>query len=102
MRAAVYIRVSTDDQVKHGYSLAEQREACCSRARILGAQEVTVFSDEGISGSTLERPGLNEMREAAREGRFQLLEVIDGFIMASRDFQVTEVIRGWPWWKSLS
>ncbi|SHE60102.1 site-specific DNA recombinase [Desulforamulus putei DSM 12395] len=77
MRAAVYIRVSTDDQVKHGYSLAEQREACCSRARILGAQEVTVFSDEGISGSTLERPGLNEMREAAREGRFQLLVVRD-------------------------
>lgn len=77
MQAAVYIRVSTDDQVKHGYSLAEQREACQNRARHLGAKEIFVFSDEGISGTVLERPGLTEMREAARNGGFQLLVVRD-------------------------
>lgn len=77
MRAAVYIRVSTDDQVKHGYSLAEQREACCNRAYALGAKEVLVFSDEGISGTILDRTGLSELREAVRDGRFSLLVVRD-------------------------
>lgn len=77
MRAAIYIRVSTDDQVKHGYSLAEQREACCSRANTLGSKEVLVYSDEGISGTVLERPGLSKLREAARDGQFQLLVVRD-------------------------
>ncbi len=77
MQAAVYIRVSTDDQAKHGYSLAEQREACCSRARYLGAEGILVFSDEGISGTILERPGLTEMREAARSKQFQILVVRD-------------------------
>ncbi|WP_031517089.1 recombinase family protein [Desulfofalx alkaliphila] len=77
MQAAIYIRVSTDDQAKHGYSLADQREACCSRARFLGAKEILTFSDEGISGTILERPGLTKMREAARDGRFQVLIVRD-------------------------
>ncbi|WP_238473399.1 recombinase family protein [Desulforamulus profundi] len=77
MRAAIYIRVSTDDQVKYGYSIAEQREACCSRAKEMGAKEVLIFSDEGVSGVILERPGLNELREAARESRFQILVVRD-------------------------
>jgi len=77
LRAAIYIRVSTDDQVKYGYSIAEQREACCSRAKEMGAKEVLIFSDEGVSGVILERPGLNELREAARESRFQILVVRD-------------------------
>ena len=50
MRAAVYVRVSTEDQARRGYSLAEQREACRARAESLGAAEVLEFADEAYKG----------------------------------------------------
>jgi len=73
MRAAVYVRVSTEDQARHGFSLAEQEEACRRRAAELGAAEVLVFRDEGASGASLDRPGLSALREAARAGRVDAL-----------------------------
>ena len=46
-----YIRVSTEGQVKQGYSLAEQRaeieKYCSSKSYNL----VEIFKDEGISGA---------------------------------------------------
>ncbi|MCL5780443.1 MAG: recombinase family protein [Firmicutes bacterium] len=60
MLAVIYTRVSTEDQAKHGYSMGGQEEVCTKRAKELGATEIQVFKDEGISGSVLERPGLQE------------------------------------------
>ncbi|MBE3581131.1 MAG: recombinase family protein [Thermoanaerobacteraceae bacterium] len=77
MQAAIYIRVSTEDQAKHGYSLAEQREACYRRAISLGATMILEFADEGVSGATLDRPGLNALREAVRGGRVEIIIVRD-------------------------
>jgi len=77
VHAAIYVRVSTDDQVKHGYSLAEQREACRRRAESLGASDIMEFADEGISGSLLDRPGLSALREAVGNGRLDLIIVRD-------------------------
>lgn len=77
MQAAIYIRVSTEDQAKHGYSLAEQREACYRRAISLGATAILEFADEGVSGATLDRPGLNALREAVQGGRIDVIIVRD-------------------------
>lgn len=77
MRAAIYIRVSTEDQVRYGYSLAEQEEACRHRAADLGAETAIVFPDEGISGSTLDRPGLSALREAVRSRQIDLIVIRD-------------------------
>jgi DNA invertase Pin-like site-specific DNA recombinase len=52
MRAAIYIRVSTEEQAASGLGLEAQRAACMERARKLGATEVSVFADEGVSGAT--------------------------------------------------
>lgn len=79
MRCALYIRVSTEEQAAHGYSLAEQREACRSRALELGAREILEFADEGVSGATLERSGLDALREAVR------LEGIDCLVVRDPD-----------------
>ncbi|MBX6378222.1 MAG: recombinase family protein, partial [Clostridia bacterium] len=75
--AAVYIRVSTEDQARRGYSLADQRAACLARAVALGARHVEVFADGGVSGSLLERPGLNALRAGLREGRFGLVVCLE-------------------------
>lgn len=77
MRAAVYIRVSSEEQAKHGYSLAGQLEACHDRAQALGATEIVDFADEGVSGALLSRPGLGALREALREGGIKLVVVLD-------------------------
>ncbi|MDF9409489.1 MAG: Transposon gamma-delta resolvase [Pelotomaculum sp. PtaB.Bin013] len=77
MQAAIYVRVSTDDQVRHGFSLAEQKAACRNRAAALGASVITEFADEGISGSTMDRPGLTALRSAVRNNQVDLLVVRD-------------------------
>lgn len=77
MRAAIYIRVSTEEQAVRGYSLAEQKEACRQRAAELGAVEILQFADEGVSGATLDRPGLNALREAVNLGVVDILVLRD-------------------------
>lgn len=77
MKAAVYIRVSTEDQARRGYSLNEQRDTCEAKAVELGAKEIRVFADEGVSGSLLDRPGLNLLRDFIRTERAELLVVRD-------------------------
>lgn len=77
MRAAIYLRVSTEDQARHGYSLPSQREACAERARELGADEIVEFCDEGVSGEILIRPGITALREAAAKGEIDLVVCYD-------------------------
>ncbi len=84
MRAAVYIRVSTEEQTKHGYSLAEQREACYAKAREMGAEDIEVFADEGVSGATLDRPGLNSLREQVRDDTVDIIIMRDPDRLARR------------------
>lgn len=75
--AAIYVRVSTEEQARHGYSLSAQAEACRARALALGAAEVQLFTDEGVSGSLLSRPGLNALREAVRTRAVEAVVVWD-------------------------
>lgn len=84
MRAAVYIRVSTEEQAKHGYSLVEQREACYARAKALGAENIEVFADDGVSGATLDRPGLDCLREQIRDGLVDMVIMRDPDRLARR------------------
>ena len=73
-----YIRVSTEGQVKQGYSLAEQRaeieKYCSSKSYNL----IEIFKDEGISGAkanedemSIEREGLLEVFEKVKESALQ-------------------------------
>jgi site-specific DNA recombinase len=62
-RAILYARVSGEEQVKKGYSLADQIDALrdwCSKNAYEVLDEV---QDKGFSGAYLERPGLDRVRE---------------------------------------
>ena len=48
-RVALYIRVSTSEQVVHGLSLEAQREALTKYAKEKGYSIVDVYADEGIT-----------------------------------------------------
>lgn len=59
MRVVGYIRVSTAEQAEEGYSLITQRQAIEVECERRGWELVDVIADEGYSGRTDDRPGLN-------------------------------------------
>ena len=65
MRAAIYCRVSTDNQEAEGTSLQTQLEACREYCQNK-VYEVAYRFSEAYSGLTLDRPKLNELRELVR------------------------------------
>ena len=72
--AAIYARVSTDNQRAQGTigsQVDELRELAAGRGLAVGAE--LVFCDEGISGATLVRPALERLRDGAAEGSFEVV-----------------------------
>src|ERR671932_1265674 len=67
-RAILYARVSTDEQAKSGYSLAQQLEALRDYAAREGYEVLEEIQDPGQSGTTLARPGLDRVRDLVAEG----------------------------------
>lgn len=70
--AAVYCRVSTEDQEREGTSLQTQLQACLRYCRERGYDADYQFT-ETYSGLTLERPRLNELRELVRNERVDVI-----------------------------
>lgn len=60
MRVAIYVRVSTIEQYKEGYSIAEQIERLTKYAESKGWTVYKVYIDVS-SGANMERDGLQEM-----------------------------------------
>jgi site-specific DNA recombinase len=76
--AAIYARVSTEDQGK-GFSIPTQIDACQQLAAREGYTVPVshVLIDEGISGTTLDRPGLHRLRELVQAHAIAAVIVID-------------------------
>lgn len=72
--AAIYCRVSTDDQEKEGTSLATQLEACERYCQDKG-YTVTKRYGETYSGLTLSRPQLTDLRDLAAEGGVKIVVI---------------------------
>src|SRR3712207_3234457 len=67
-RAILYARVSTDEQARSGYSLAQQLEALREHAYREGYEVLEEVSDPGQSGASLERPGMDRVRNLVQAG----------------------------------
>jgi len=66
--AVLYARVSTDEQARSGYSLAQQLEALREHAVREGYEVLEEVSDPGQSGASLERPGMDRVRDLVAAG----------------------------------
>ena len=66
--AILYARVSTDEQARSGYSLAQQLEALRAYAAREGYELLDEVSDPGQSGASLERPGMDRVRDLVAGG----------------------------------
>src|SRR3989338_6884043 len=87
MNIAIYIRVSTEDQAKEGYSLEVQREYLESFATREGYEIFKVYCDDGISAYSTRRPALQALLADAKAKRFELVLVhkIDRFSRNLKD-----------------
>ena len=69
MRAALYARVSTERQER--FQTIDSQLAALRDWAATGGHEISddfVFRDEGYSGSRLDPPGLDALRDAVRDG----------------------------------
>ena len=66
--AILYARVSTDEQARSGYSLAQQLEALREYAAREGYKVLEEIVDPGESGASLERPGMDRVRDLVAAG----------------------------------
>jgi len=74
--AAIYARVSSDQQ-REANTIASQTALLIefAGANDLEVPKEWVFEDDGYSGASLERPGLERVRDLAAEGQIQVVLV---------------------------
>ena len=72
MRIAIYARVSSERQEKE-HTIGSQLEALRNYAAHNGMEIVEEFTDEGYSGTRLDRPALDRMRDLAERRGFEVL-----------------------------
>lgn len=76
MRAALYIRVSTEEQAEHGYSLDAQKKRLIEYCNQKNYEIYKLYADEGISGASIEkRVSLIEMIKDAEQKKFDVVVV---------------------------
>ena len=71
-----YVRVSTQEQATEGVSLDAQRDRLRSYCASNAIRLIDIVGDEGISGSTVDRPGLQAALYMIKRGRANTLIVV--------------------------
>ena len=85
--AGVYIRVSTEDQAREGFSLGEQKEKLLQLCSFKDLEVYKVYKDAGISAKDMEhRPQFQEMLQDIKEGKIN-------YIIAYKLDRITRSVR---------
>ena len=85
--AGVYIRVSTEDQAREGFSLGEQEEKLLALCKFKDLEVYKVYKDAGISAKDMEhRPQFQEMLKDMKDGKIN-------YIVAYKLDRITRSIR---------
>src|SRR5699024_6043095 len=72
---AIYIRVSTLEQAKEGYSIAAQRERLLAFCKAQGWENYKFYVDEGVSAKDTKRPELHRLFKDMRDGYIKMILV---------------------------
>ncbi len=74
-KVAIYIRVSTEEQVKEGFSIAAQKDKLAKYAESQSWEVAGLYLDEGISAKSLERPQMKQMLNDMKNNIFDTILV---------------------------
>lgn len=76
LRAAVYVRVSTEEQATEGFSIQAQLSELYRYAELSGYEVIGEYIDEGVSGKSIEgRPMMKKLLFHARQNKFNAVLV---------------------------
>ncbi|NNV07335.1 recombinase family protein [Geobacillus sp. MMMUD3] len=75
MRVAIYVRVSTDEQAKEGFSIPAQRERLRAFCESQGWEIVQEYIEEGWSAKNLERPQMQRLLKDIKKGHIDIVLV---------------------------
>lgn len=96
--AAIYVRVSTQEQAQQGFSLNAQQEALENYAKALGYEIHKVYRDEGKSAKDLKRPEMTNLLQDAEAGKFSAIFIykLDRFSRSIKDLILTiDKLKDW-------
>jgi site-specific DNA recombinase len=97
--AAIYIRVSTEDQALHGFSLPAQESALKNYCSALGYQLHEIYRDEGKSAKDIQhRPAMQKLLSDAENRLFSAIFIykLDRFSRSLKDLILTiEKLKEW-------
>lgn len=89
--AGIYIRVSTEDQVREGFSLGEQEEKLRQLCKYKDFEIYKVYKDAGISAKNMkDRPAFQQMLEDMKAGKLNYIVAykLDRVTRSVRDLEV--------------
>jgi len=89
--AGIYIRVSTEDQAREGFSLGEQEEKLRQLCKYKNFEIFKVYKDAGISAKDMKhRPAFQEMMEDMNKGLINYIVAykLDRVTRSVRDLEV--------------
>ena len=76
--AFLYLRLSRDDNLEgESYSIGNQKKLLTKAAKDMGYKNLIIFSDDGVSGVTMNRPGFNDMMAELEKGHAAAVFVKD-------------------------
>ncbi|BBO27497.1 resolvase [Alteromonas sp. I4] len=82
--AVIYARVSSIKQVKEGSGVSSQASRCEMYAKTLGLNVIKTFTDKGISGSLVDRPGMSAMLDYVSKQQDGCVILIDDISRLAR------------------
>jgi len=96
IRAALYIRVSTEEQAMHGYSLQAQEDNLIQYAREHGYKIVDIYRDEGNSARkpVMKRKVMLQLLEDVKSGKIDRIYVtkLDRWFRNVREYHIVQHI----------
>lgn len=84
-RAALYIRVSTQEQAQEGYSVGEQKERLIAYCKAHDWVIADIYVDGGFTGSNINRPGMQKLITETDRFDVVLVYKLDRLSRSQRD-----------------
>ena len=88
MKTAIYVRVSTEEQAKEGFSIGAQKDKLQNYIKIMDWELCGIYIDEGISGKNItDRPDINRLIADIKKNKINnvLVFKIDRLTRSIRD-----------------
>jgi site-specific DNA recombinase len=92
MKAALYVRVSTEEQASEGFSISAQLTQLTEYCRKNNIEIQESYADEGISGQKENRPAFQKMIKDAEKGMFNII-LVHKFDRFARKVELSQRIK---------